>query len=211
MVIGRSLHSTSSGSSARSRRSWAYVNSLPASRRVHQRSSSTSRLGVKRVVVGRRHDPVADDLRSPLRVVVPGLARRVAELAAVAGLLLDLAEGGVLVALSGLVLALGERSNRRTAGGGRGGRTPLRRHRRPGARCRPRRGPRRMRLHPPPQLLALRPLPHLRPLVASGQGGEVLRGRELAGDEPGARRCSPGATRPRPPRPGAHRARPGGR
>ena len=34
--------------------------------------------------------------------------------------------------------------------------------------------------------LRLRPLPDLRPLVASGQGGEVLGGGELAGDETGA-------------------------
>ena len=43
-----------------------------------------------------------------------------------------------------------------------------------------------MRLHPPPELLALRPLPHLRPTVASGLGREAFRRGQLAGDEAGA-------------------------
>ena len=64
-------------------------------------------VGREGVVLRRLHDPIPDDLRPPLRVVVPGLARRLAERAAEAGLLFDLAEGGILVAFAGLVLPLG--------------------------------------------------------------------------------------------------------
>ena len=212
MVIGRSLHNTSSGSSRAAAGRGRTSTACPL-RGVCTNAPRRPRGWARRC--GRAfgvHDPVAHDLGPPLRVAVPGLARRVAERAAEAGLLLDLAQGGLLVALPGLGLALGEapvvvaravdEQDVASPSIGSGA----------GARCRRRRGPRRMRLHPPPQLLALRPLPD-RPATARERPGRrsARWPRARRRRTPAAVAGSRAATRPRRPRPGARRARPGGR
>ena len=206
----RSLQSTARGSSASSRRSWVYVNSLPASRRVHQRSSSTSRLGVNVVVLGRLHDPVPDDLGPPLRVVVAGLARRIAERRTGARSP-PRPHGGRRPRRARRARSCPWGSVQSSyAGGGRGARSAALR-RRPGTT-----------MPPAARTTAVCVYIHRRSFLrfarfqTSGHWSRAADARRSARSRPAHRRRTPppgavlvAATRPRRPRPGARRGRPG--
>ena len=84
------------------------MSSSRASAGVSQRRSSTSSVGSNSPESG-PHQPPAHALRPPFRVPVARRRQLLAELAAQAGLLLDLAQGAVLVALARIRLPLRER------------------------------------------------------------------------------------------------------